>query len=538
MSCEVTLAWSCSSERPFSFAMPCDRLVDVRVARVQLRLLHHARQQAALDQLLERVGAHLRDLGLGRAGGLHPGFHRPRRVHHLGDQHDVAADLRGDAVDELLGRRRRRSRRGAREASAASRRRRMQILRGPARAPPRLRGGAGENSLGARAEDDAPARLPSRPGMRSTRPKRSQQADGARSRAALAPARSPSRSRCSRSPSRSSCCAARARTRSRSSSQSSRAPWIAAPEPVDGNAPAVGPRGRSRSACSGAASSSTQVPAAARLRVRALRAFRVLVNGEPVPGAASDGSRWRDTSELDAGALARCPARTSSRSRSRIRSARACSRCGSKGPSRRSRAIREWQVSVDGGPAALGRARRRHAAQPAALAVGHAGRGAARALGRGGAALRRGRGGVARAAGASARRACVRARCPAASLALGLAAWAALFARKLVHLPLTIGFDARSPPAYVELLASRRGIPLATDGWSTFHPPLFYALGATLLAGGRAPSSASGSADAEGDRVRERHARPRRHRRARAPPAAGRSRRRARSPSCSPPCFR
>ena len=82
---------------------PFDRLVDVRVARDQLGLLHHAREQVALDQLLERAGAHLRDLGLGRAGGLHLVRHRLRRAHHLGDQHDLAADLGGDAVDELLG---------------------------------------------------------------------------------------------------------------------------------------------------------------------------------------------------------------------------------------------------------------------------------------------------------------------------------------------------------------------------------------------------------------------------------------------------
>ena len=62
---------------------------------------------------------------------------------------------------------------------------------------------------------------------------------------------------------------------------------------------------------------------------------------------------------------------------------------------------------------------------------------------------------------------------PGASLALALAAWAALFARKLVLLPVTVGFDARNHLAYVDWLATRRELPLATDGWSMFHPPCF-----------------------------------------------------------------
>ena len=55
---------------------------------------------------------------------------------------------------------------------------------------------------------------------------------------------------------------------------------------------------------------------------------------------------------------------------------------------------------------------------------------------------------------------------------------------------MTVGFDARGHLEYVELLASRREVPLATDGWSTFHPPLFYALCAAAAAR-RASRSAS-----------------------------------------------
>src|SRR5262245_65900428 len=76
------------------------------------------------------------------------------------------------------------------------------------------------------------------------------------------------------------------------------APWIAAIEPVDGNlrqwgredVPVTVFRRRFELA---------QPPAQARLRVRALRSFRVLLNGEAVPELHGDGRRWRDFTELD-----------------------------------------------------------------------------------------------------------------------------------------------------------------------------------------------------------------------------------------------
>jgi len=39
----------------------------------------------------------------------------------------------------------------------------------------------------------------------------------------------------------------------------------------------------------------------------------------------------------------------------------------------------------------------------------------------------------------------------------------------------TVGFDATNHLAYLEFLRTRHGLPLATDGWSMYHPPLFYA---------------------------------------------------------------
>jgi len=56
--------------------------------------------------------------------------------------------------------------------------------------------------------------------------------------------------------------------------------------------------------------------------------------------------------------------------------------------------------------------------------------------------------------------------------------WIALFAAKLVEIPLATGFDARHHLDYVDWLLQKGELPLASDGWSTYHPPLHYALAA------------------------------------------------------------
>jgi len=66
---------------------------------------------------------------------------------------------------------------------------------------------------------------------------------------------------------------------------------------------------------------------------------------------------------------------------------------------------------------------------------------------------------------------------------LGSAAWLWLGVAKVVHIPAAIGFDARHHLLYVDRLLSGT-LPLATDGWSTYHPPLFHALAAALVAAG------------------------------------------------------
>ena len=72
------------------------------------------------------------------------------------------------------------------------------------------------------------------------------------------------------------------------------------------------------------------------------------------------------------------------------------------------------------------------------------------------------------------------ARLPAIAMALVHVGWCALFAAKFESLPVTTGFDARNHLAYVELLRREQRVPRPDEGWSTYHPPLYYAAVAGL----------------------------------------------------------
>jgi len=58
--------------------------------------------------------------------------------------------------------------------------------------------------------------------------------------------------------------------------------------------------------------------------------------------------------------------------------------------------------------------------------------------------------------------------------------WVALWATQLAKLPLSVGFDAEGHLAYVHYLREQGHLPLAPDGISMYHPPLFYGLTAGL----------------------------------------------------------
>lgn len=63
-----------------------------------------------------------------------------------------------------------------------------------------------------------------------------------------------------------------------------------------------------------------------------------------------------------------------------------------------------------------------------------------------------------------------------------IAAWVVLGINNIGKIPYYIGFDVEGHLQYVEWVASNHRIPLATDGWEMYHPPLYYVLSALLYA--------------------------------------------------------
>jgi hypothetical protein len=138
-----------------------------------------------------------------------------------------------------------------------------------------------------------------------------------------------------------------------------------------------------------------------------------------------------------------------------------------------------WQVSVDGGPAA-----------PAIRADDTRPFLESRALPSAGAELRRQAPVLALAFLAAcglfvaARRALPPAalrHAPAATLAAVSGYWLYVFVVKFIRLPAHIGYDAKFHIEYIHWIAERHTLPLASDGFSMYHPPLFYGLAAGLV---------------------------------------------------------
>ncbi len=260
--------------------------------------------------------------------------------------------------------------------------------------------------------------------------------------------------------------------------QSQEAPWIAASQPISADIQqwerANFPITRFRSEFEVAA-----LQAPARLEIRALREFRIRLNGAALPGPPPDRHGWRDRFEFDVAPWLRLG-----------RNQLEVEVVNPRGPGLLSlrlvgveptlRTDAQWRVSFDGGgyaPARIADDTLRH---PAALSVGTPGQalcrywpavgglflsGAVASL-----ALSRGPGPV-RLLGLL----------PILSLAFGLVAWLGIFERKLIQLPAKVGFDSPGHLKYVELVFFRRALPAPTESWSTFHPPLFYVVCAGLI---------------------------------------------------------
>lgn len=70
--------------------------------------------------------------------------------------------------------------------------------------------------------------------------------------------------------------------------------------------------------------------------------------------------------------------------------------------------------------------------------------------------------------------------------------WLFLFIRKFLQIPVSVGFDARHHLYYIEFLREHSAVPMATDGWSVYHPPLFYVAAGVLQWAGSALGSVGG----------------------------------------------
>jgi hypothetical protein len=71
---------------------------------------------------------------------------------------------------------------------------------------------------------------------------------------------------------------------------------------------------------------------------------------------------------------------------------------------------------------------------------------------------------------------------PRLALAAVHVAWLWLFVDRFLGIPYWLGFDAIHHLEYVQILYSEERLPAAAEGWSTYHPPLFYGLAALVTA--------------------------------------------------------
>ena len=72
-------------------------------------------------------------------------------------------------------------------------------------------------------------------------------------------------------------------------------------------------------------------------------------------------------------------------------------------------------------------------------------------------------------------------RTPEIVLAAATVFWLLVYTLRSTGLPVAMGFDILGHLAYIDFLLERRALPLATDGWSMYHPPLGHALIAGIV---------------------------------------------------------
>jgi hypothetical protein len=86
-----------------------------------------------------------------------------------------------------------------------------------------------------------------------------------------------------------------------------------------------------------------------------------------------------------------------------------------------------------------------------------------------------------------------------AAISLALIFWTAIFAAKSGRIPAYVGYDGPAHLEYVRFLLDNGKLPLPEDGFSMYHPPLFYGIAAAIVAlfGGGAGADAASREAAE-----------------------------------------
>ena len=84
-------------------------------------------------------------------------------------------------------------------------------------------------------------------------------------------------------------------------------------------------------------------------------------------------------------------------------------------------------------------------------------------------------------------------RVPLAALGVVAVGWTALFVNDFRLLPMTSGFDVGAHLDYIKYVRDRKALPLATEGWEMYQPPLYYVVAAAALGvSGADPGELSG----------------------------------------------
>ncbi len=76
----------------------------------------------------------------------------------------------------------------------------------------------------------------------------------------------------------------------------------------------------------------------------------------------------------------------------------------------------------------------------------------------------------------------MRGRMPQATLAVITLFWLAVFIFKLSQLTVMVGFDVPAHLLYIDFILKQHALPLASDGFSSYHPPIFHLLTSALVA--------------------------------------------------------